>query len=158
MTTPNCLSLLSAALWSYLVAACGAAFAAEPPPSPPPPRDRAEVEAVLAKAPPAPAASELRPLNIVLLSDVKDHGLNEHDYPLWQKRWLVLLGGKQDDAAEEPQVNLYGPPASGDPQVLFAGTPKVKVTTAWKWPSWEQLQTADLIVMYCYRSGGGHWL
>ncbi len=29
MTTPNCLSLLSAALWSYLVAACGAAFAAE---------------------------------------------------------------------------------------------------------------------------------
>lgn len=34
----------------------------------------------------------------------------------------------------------------------------MKVTTAWKWPSREQLETADLIVMYCSRSGGGHWL
>lgn len=150
--------LPTAALWSCLVAAFGAALATEPPPSPPPPRERAEVEAVLAKVPPAPAVSELRPLNIVLLSDVKDHGLNEHDYPLWQKRWLVLLGGKKDGDGEENQVNLYGPPASGDPQVLFAGAPKVKVAAAWKWPSREQLETADLIVMYCYRSGGGHWL
>ncbi|MFC1596355.1 hypothetical protein ACFL5Q_00215 [Planctomycetota bacterium] len=111
-------------------ASCGT-FAAEPPQSPPP-RNRAAVEAVLAKAPPASAESELRPLHIVLLADEKDHGLNEHDYPLWQKHWELLLGGKQDGDSHS-QVNLYGPPAPGDPKLLLAGTPKVKVTAAWKW-------------------------
>lgn len=132
-------------------------LAAEVPPPAPAPRERAEVEAVLAKAPPAVPVSKLRSLNIVLLADEKDHGPEAHDYPLWQKRWKMLLGGKAAGDTET-QVNLYGPPAPGESKALFAGTPKVTITTAWKWPSREQLQTADLIVMYCYRSGGGHWL
>ena len=156
MRDNDILRLLLAAL-SWAATASGITFAAEMPQAPPAPRNRAEVEAVLAKAPPALPASELRPLSIVLLADEKDHGLNEHDYPLWQKRWKVLLGGKEYGDGQT-QVNLYGPPGPGDSKVLLSGTPKVKVTTAWKWPSREQLQTADLIVMYCYRSGGGHWL
>ena len=157
MVRKNRAAFLLCVSLTWVTTTCCATFAAEPPQSPPPPRNRAEVEAALAKTPPAAPESELRPLHIVLLADEKDHGRNEHDYPLWQKRWKLLLGGKQD-ADTETQVNLYGPPAPGDPQVLRSGTPKGKVTTAWKWPSRGQLETADLIVMYCYRSGGGHWL
>ena len=121
---------------------------------PPKPRLRSEVEAVLAKAPKPPSESRLRPLHVVLLADVKDHGPGEHDYPLWQKRWAVLLGGQSatDDSAN--QVNLFGPPIENDSPKTLSGAAKVKVTTAWKWPSEEQLRTADLIVMQCYRSGG----
>jgi type 1 glutamine amidotransferase len=147
-------------LWAipaWAATACLAVSAAESPDLRPLLQSRAEIEAVLAQAPPAPLASGLRPLEIVLVADEKDHGPNEHDYPLWQKRWKVLLGGMEGQDAET-QVNLYGAPAPGDPKVLSAGTPKVKVTTAWQWPSPEQLRAADLIVMYCYRSGGGHWL
>ncbi|MHC4677729.1 MAG: ThuA domain-containing protein [Planctomycetota bacterium] len=64
---------------------------------------------------------KLRELDIVLLAFHKDHSENEHDYPLWQKRWAVLLGGKK--AGQEKQVNLYGPRPQG---------------------------TADLIVAFCY--------
>lgn len=120
----------------------------------PGPRSRADVEAVLAKAPDPPAEDELRALHIVLLADVKDHGPGAHDYPLWQKRWTLLLGGR--DAAEDSvkQVNLFGPPPEGDTKNVMSGAAKVEVTTAWKWPSKEQLDSADLIVMQCYRSGG----
>ncbi len=111
----------------------------------PSPRDRAEVEAVLSAAPKAPLEQELRPLNIVLLAGPKDHGDNEHDYPLWQKRWKVLLGGKGPD--DEPQVNCYGPPPANSR--ACAGAPEVKVSTAWQWPSKEQMESADLIVMFC---------
>jgi len=120
----------------------------------PKPRDRAEVEAVLAKAPKPPAEDQLRPLHVVLLADVKDHGPNEHDYPLWQKRWALLLGGRQAADESVEQVNLFGPPPEGDQKEIMSGAAKVKVTTAWKWPSEEQFGTADLIVMQCYRSGG----
>ena len=50
-------------------------------------------------------------LHVVLLADEKDHGPvgnGLHDYPLWQKRWALLLGG--EEASEEKQVNLVGPP------------------------------------------------
>jgi len=119
----------------------------------PAPRVRAEVEAVLAKAPTPPGENQLRVLDVVLLADVKDHGPGAHDYPLWQKRWALLLGGK--GAAEESvrQVNLFGPPV-GDSKEIMAGAANVKLTTAWQWPSKEQLDSADLIVMQCYRSGG----
>jgi type 1 glutamine amidotransferase len=119
----------------------------------PAPRARAEVEAVLAKAPQPPAESQLRPLHIVLLADVKDHGPGAHDYPLWQERWARLIGGRQAAGDSVKQVNLFGPP-EGDPKETVAGAAKVKVTTAWQWPSKEQLESADLIVMQCYRSGG----
>lgn len=118
---------------------------------PPKPRSRAEVEAALAKAPKPDA---LRPLHVVLLADVKDHGREEHDYPLWQKRWALLLGGRKAAGADVPQVNLFGPAAQGNSAECVAGAEKVTLTTAWKWPSDEQLDTADLIVMFCYRSGG----
>jgi type 1 glutamine amidotransferase len=117
----------------------------------PKPRSRSEVEAVLAKAPKPPARRKLRELNIVLVAFKKDHGANEHDYPLWQKRWAVLLGGK--NAAQEKQVNLYGPAPSGKQKRVLAGAPKVKVSTAYGWPSKEQFKTADLIAMFCY----GQW-
>jgi len=114
----------------------------------PQPRSRSEVEAVLAKAPKPPGRRELRELNIVLVAFKKDHGPNEHDYPFWQKRWAVLLGGKK--AGQEKQVNLYGPPPKGKQKRVLAGTPKVQVSTAYGWPSKEQFEKADLIVMFCY--------
>ncbi len=113
----------------------------------PKPRSRGEVEAVLAKAPKPPARRKLRELNIVLVAFKKDHKENEHDYPLWQKRWAVLLGGKK--AGQEEQVNLYGPAPKGQKKAL-AGAPKVKVSTAYGWPSAEQFDRADLIAMFCY--------
>jgi type 1 glutamine amidotransferase len=119
----------------------------------PAPRLRAEVEAVLAKAPEPPVEQKLRTLDVVLLADVKDHGPGAHDYPLWQKRWALLLGGKRAVDDSVTQVNLFGPPA-GDAGQFMAGAAKVKLTTAWQWPSKEQLDTADVIVMQCYRSGG----
>jgi type 1 glutamine amidotransferase len=123
-------------------------------PEPPQPRSRAEVEAALAKAPSLPAEGQLRPIHIVLLADTKDHGPEAHDYPLWQKRWALLLGGRQGSASTESQANLFGPPSAEDADRVAAGAPQVKVTTAWQWPSPEQFRSADLLVMFCYRSGG----
>jgi type 1 glutamine amidotransferase len=114
----------------------------------PKPRSRSEVEAVLAKAPKPPSIRKLRELNIVLVAFKKDHGDNEHDYPLWQKRWAVLLGGK--DAGRENQVNLYGPAPKGKRNRTLAGAPKVNVSTAYGWPSREQFEKADLIAAFCY--------
>src|SRR5437868_4927832 len=85
---------------------------------PPPSRTTAEVLAVLAGAP--AATSPLKPLTIVLVAGPKDHGRGEHDYPAWQKVWAGLLGSAE----------------------------KVTVTTAWEWPSAEQLQKADVFVFY----------
>jgi type 1 glutamine amidotransferase len=107
------------------VAAVGGLPAAEPPrmpeygkEQPPPPRSRAEVDAVLAGAP--PVTGPLKPLHIVLVAGKKDHGRGEHDYPAWQKVWSGLL----------------------------ATAEKVTVSTAWEWPSPEQLQKADVFVFY----------
>jgi len=136
--------LLLAVALSVRMVSSGLAAAAEAPK----PRSRSEVEAVLAKAPKPPPKRKLRELNIVLVAFKKDHGPNEHDYPLWQKRWAVLLGGKK--AGQEKQVNLYGPAPTGKGEKGLAGAPKVKVSTAYGWPSREQFKTADLIVMFCY--------
>ena len=56
-------------------------------PAAPKPRCRAEIEAVLSQAPKPPAEKDLKELNIVLVAKEKDHGDNEHDYQLWQKRY-----------------------------------------------------------------------
>jgi type 1 glutamine amidotransferase len=90
----------------------------------------------------------------VLWADTKDHGPEAHDYPLWQKRWALLLGGRQARVSAETQANLFGPPSVQEADRVAAGAPQVKVTTAWQWPSREQLESADLLVMFCYRSGG----
>jgi len=41
---------------------------------------------------PRRAAGAAKKLRILLVASAKDHGLGEHDYPLWQRRWLNLLG------------------------------------------------------------------
>ncbi len=114
----------------------------------PKPRSRSEIETVLAKAPKPPARRKLRELNVVLVAFKKDHGPNEHDYPLWQKRWAVLLGGKK--AGPEQQVNLYGPAPKEKQKRVLAGAVKVQVSTAYGWPSKEQFKKADLIAAFCY--------
>jgi putative heme-binding domain-containing protein len=89
----------------------------------PPPRKRAEIEAVLKDS--APPAADARKLRIVLAAGKKDHGPGEHDYPLWQKRLTTLLS-------------------------LADG---VTVETADGWPSAEQWQKADVVVMYSSNPG-----
>ncbi len=120
---------------------------------PPAPRSRAEVEAVLAKAPTPSTEAVPRELNVVLWADVKDHGPGQHDYPTWQKRWAVLLGGKGAGGSDALHVNLHGPAPEETGQALD-GAPKVNVEMAWKWPSNAQVERADVMVMFCYRSGG----
>jgi putative heme-binding domain-containing protein len=86
----------------------------------PPPalRTRAEVVQLLAGA---EAVSETpRPLSILLVAGPKDHGLGEHDYPAWQSVWRRLLGCAEG----------------------------VTIETAWDWPSPEQLQRADAVVVF----------
>ena len=116
------------------------------PPEPPDPRSRIEIESVLAKAPKV-SNENFCNLNIALLASEKDHGLNEHDYPLWQKNWQMLLGGTKD-GSDVAQINLFGSANKVDPKEMKAGAPNVKVTTAWEWPSKEQFQNADLIVAF----------
>jgi type 1 glutamine amidotransferase len=114
----------------------------------PSPRPLDEVRAVLARAPASPDADRLRELRVVLLADAKDHGDEEHDYPLWQQRWHVLLGGSQAQDAGS-QLNLHGPPA--DPGVDgLHGAPRLKAETAWHWPTRPQWESADVVVAFCY--------
>ncbi len=62
------------------------------------------------------------------------------------KRSALLLGG--EEASDEKQVNLVGPP---DESIAYRkGMPNVQVTTAWHWPSDEQFLAANVIVAYCY--------
>ncbi|MBE7558604.1 hypothetical protein HS125_06550 [bacterium] len=138
MSNIRALILAFAALITVLVAS-----GAEPPA----PRGRAEVEAVLARAP-GSATGELRPLKVLLVAYRKDHGPNEHDYPLWQKRWRLLLGGEQQAPPDAGQINLYGPAVDASP--AHAGAPKIEVNAAWGWPSPEQLAQSDLVVTHCY--------
>ncbi len=105
---------------------------------------------MLALAPKSPATNNLRRLNIVLLADKKDHGPNEHDYPLWQKRWSLLIGGEKAAMSSETHVNLYGTPSADKSDDVLAGIPKVELSTAWVWPSDRQFESADLIVMFCH--------
>jgi type 1 glutamine amidotransferase len=91
-------------------------------PGAPPPRSRAEVAAALAgSAPPAAPGKKLR---VVLVSGPKDHGPGEHDYPLWQRRWLNLLSLDET----------------------------VHVMLANGWPSPAQLRLADVLVFYSANS------
>lgn len=88
----------------------------------PPVRAKAEVERVLKQAasPTATANAAAAPLQIVLLASKQDHGPGQHDYPAWQTKWQRLLGT----------------------------LPNAKVTTAWEWPTAEQLAGADVLVCY----------
>lgn len=127
------------ALATMLVAAAG--MAATTPPLPP---LRADVEAALIRN--MPASGSEKPLRIVLLADRKDHDPGEHDYPLWQERWALLLGGRA--ASQAKQVNLYGPP--DEDRQTFEGAANVAVERAWGWPSDAQFASCDVIVAFCY--------
>ena len=104
------------------------AFLLNPPPSMPleglkipyPARMRAEVEAVLAGAP--PAEKNPKPLNLVLVAGPKDHGPGEHHYPAWQKAWAPLMAAGANTTVE----------------------------TAWEWPSDSQWKNADAVVLFQY--------
>ena len=139
----NCLRLFSLSPGWLL---CGGLTIAAAAPPPPEAALRSEVEAVLAKAPPTQEPG--RKLRIVLLADKKDHGEHEHDYPLWQERWALLLGGRA--ASNSDQVNLYGP-GTADPAVA-AGAVNVEIAQAWNWPTEEQFATANVIAAFCYLS------
>jgi putative heme-binding domain-containing protein len=84
----------------------------------PRPRSLSEVNALLAGAPSPPEPT--RPIRVLLVAGPKDHGPGEHDYPAWQKAWAELL-------------------AAGD---------NVEVATAWEWPAKEELDKADVMVIY----------
>ncbi len=86
--------------------------------APPPMRSHEEVARILADSKLLP--EPLRPLHIVLVAGEKDHGPGEHDYPAWQVHWGSLLS----DAKE------------------------VTVSTAWNFPSDEQLETASVLFFF----------
>lgn len=89
-------------------------------------RTRAEFQAVAGPAPePVAGASAPRPLRLLLVGGPKDHGIDEHDYPLWQKRWSELFGRAE----------------------------AVTVTKADGWPSDEALAAADLVVIHSANPG-----
>ena len=98
---------------------------------------------MFALVPREPATDRLRRLNIVLLADKKDPGSNEHDYPLWQKRWSLLIGGKQAAMSSETHANLHGTPHADKSADVLAGIPKVELSTAWIWPTDKQFESAD---------------
>jgi putative heme-binding domain-containing protein len=83
----------------------------------PPPRSRAEVAAVLGPGP-DPAEKAGRPLRIVLVSGPKDHGVDEHDYPVFQKRWSTILARAEG----------------------------VSTSTAESWPSADEFAKADVLI------------
>jgi type 1 glutamine amidotransferase len=131
--------------------------------APPPPRSRAEIEGVLARSPGPPPAERQRPLRILLVANEKDHGPEEHDYPLWQKRWGALFSLKA--AGGETRASLFGPdPAAGDrPERTRSGgsagevdgLPGVTVATAWGWPGKDEIAKADVVVAFI--GTGGRW-
>jgi putative heme-binding domain-containing protein len=89
----------------------------------PPPRTRSDVEAVLKAV--KPSSPPYKKLRIVLAAGPKDHGPGEHDYPLWQRRWVKLL-----DLADN-----------------------IEVLEAQGWPTAKQWETADLVVFYSANPG-----
>ena len=153
-----CLLLTTAAGMEFV-------WAGEPSPLP----TRSEVSAVLAAGHGnRPSEETPRALTIVLLSDQKDHGPGEHDYPRWQSRWALLLGGSA--ASTEKAANLAGPDLPD--ASLAKGAKNVRVVTAREWPDSDQWATADLVVAFCYLAwsdqrigqvrqylerGGGFW-
>jgi len=89
----------------------------------PPARTREELAGFVPSASTVPDAT--KPLRILLCTDDKDHGVDEHDYPVWLQRWSKLL----------------------------ALADNVTVTTAKVFPTREQLQAADVTIFNSRNSG-----
>jgi type 1 glutamine amidotransferase len=92
-------------------------------PGAPPPRTRKDFQPFLPSTNALPRS--LSTLRILLVGDEKDHGLDEHDYPLWLTRWPKLL----------------------------ALADNVSVTTCNGFPAADQLRAADVTVFYSRNSG-----
>ena len=75
---------------------------------------------IQSQRPQTPTPTAQTPFPIGLCDGPKDHGIGEHDYPQWKKRWSTLLA-------------------------LADG---VTVDTAHIWPSAEQFAKADLIAFF----------
>ena len=88
----------------------------------PPMRTKSEVAAVLRNSDTESIEnkSSEKLLKILWVSGPKDHGPDEHDYPLQQERWAQLLSMADN----------------------------VKITKASQWPSADQFKDADVIVFY----------
>jgi putative heme-binding domain-containing protein len=86
--------------------------------SPPARRTRDEVAAAMAGAPEATAP--LKPLRLLLVAGPQDHGPGEHDYPAWLRVWSQLL----------------------------AAADGVTVDSAMNWPTADQLQSCDTMLLY----------
>ncbi len=94
----------------------------QPRPAPPSARSWKEVARVVPPSQPVPPQPEEKPrlLRIVLVCGPKDHGPNEHDYPVWQRVWTELL----------------------------RAAPGVEVIRRRPWPKEEDYRRADVIVYY----------
>ena len=66
------------------------------------------------------SADESRPLNLVLVDGIKDHGPGEHDYPAWKRAW----------------------------EQLFLADPTLTISTARDFPSDDQLAAADVVIFF----------
>ncbi len=83
-------------------------------------RSAAEVERVLKLGNRAGFDVSASPFRLVLVASKQDHGPGQHDYPAWQKKW----------------------------QRLLSTLPNVQVQLAWEWPTQEQFNQANVVVMY----------
>jgi putative heme-binding domain-containing protein len=84
----------------------------------PPVRLKAEVLAVLEGS--EPVNKPQKPLQIVLVDGLKDHGPGEHDYPAWRLAWSDLL----------------------------SAAPGLEVSTARDFPNEVQLNKADVLIFF----------
>ena len=109
-------------------------------------RSRAEVSAVLGKAPKPALDSNLRPLTILFAGGAKDHPPKSHSHDVLPKRWKVLLGGAGPE--DEAVTNMYRPQVEADRALITSGSPHVKARSTLEWPTEEQFATADVIMLY----------
>jgi putative heme-binding domain-containing protein len=86
----------------------------------PPMKNTSEVNSVLRNSTDSHANKSSNLLKILWVSGPKDHGPDEHDYPLQQERWTQLLS-----LADE-----------------------VEISNASQWPSQDQFNNADVIIFY----------
>ena len=109
-------------------------------------RSRAEVAALLDKAPKPQVDASLRPLTILLAGGAKDHPPKSHSHDVLPKRWRLLLGGAAQ--GDEALTNMYRPQVEADRALITSGSPHVKALITLEWPTEEQFATADVIVLY----------
>jgi len=109
-------------------------------------RSRAEVAAVLGKAPKPAGEAPLRPLTVLFAGGAKDHPPRSHSHDLLPKRWQVLLGGA--GPGDEEVTNMYRPQVEADRALIAGGSPRVTALITLEWPTEAQFATADAIMLY----------